>query len=220
MVEWGSISMSAMTYWTEDMISRTGTVVSIPHHFENFDSTPSAATTTSALTLVTLPQYSTFAPLTTPSSMIGAAARDLTATSAPASAALHTSSRSKILRSRTYPTLLPAIADSSFMKKTSGATMPAPVISAEIQRGSASMNSRRASFPIPSAHRTGAPIAGRFSTIHAVSPLSTAVFAASAPAGPPPTTSTSYLFLMHYLQGTEGAYFRADTAARAVLLNG
>jgi len=25
---------------------------------------------------------------------------------------------------------------------------------------------------------------------------------------------------MHYLQGTEGAYFRADTAARAVLLNG
>jgi len=25
---------------------------------------------------------------------------------------------------------------------------------------------------------------------------------------------------MHYLQGTEGAYFRTDTTARAVLLNG
>ena len=75
-------------------------------------------------------------------------------------------------------------------------------------------------MPIPSAQRTGAPIAGRFSTIHAVSPFSTAVFAASAPPGPPPITSTSYLFLIHYLQGAEGAYFRTDSAARAVLLNG
>ena len=35
-------------------------------------------------------------------------------------------------------------------------------MSAEIQRGSGSMNSCSASLPIPSAQRTGAPIAGRF----------------------------------------------------------
>ena len=47
--------------------------------------------------------------------------------------------------------------------------MLAPVISAEIQQGSGSMNSWRASFPIPSAQRTGVPMAGRFSTIQAES---------------------------------------------------
>ena len=83
------------------MISRTGTVVSIPHHFENFDSTPSAAMTTWDLTLVIFPPDSIFAPLTTPSSIIGAHARDLTVTSAPASAAFQTSSRSKNFRSST-----------------------------------------------------------------------------------------------------------------------
>src|SRR5665647_1114332 len=213
------MSISAITYWTELIISRTGTVVSIPHHRENFDSTPSAAMTTSAVTLMTCPQLSSFAPLTNPFSIIGADARVLTAISAPASAAFQTSSRSKIFLSRMYPTLLPANWDSSFIKNPSGATILAPVISAEIQQGSGSMNSWRASFPIPSAQRTGAPIAGRFSTIHAESPFSTAVFAAIAPAGPPPMTRTSYLFFIDNLQGTQRAYFCTDSATRATLLN-
>src|SRR5208283_2640807 len=164
------MSISVMTYCTELMISRTGTVVSMPHHLPNFDSTPSAAITTSAITLETLPQHSSCAPLRRPSCIIGADARVLTYTSAPASAACHTSSRSKILRSRMYPTFPPAIEDSSVISKPSGATMPAPVISAEIQRGSGSINSARASFPIPSAQRTGAPIAGRFSTTTSSAP--------------------------------------------------
>ena len=105
------------------------------------------------------------------------------------------------------------------MTKPSGATMVAPVISAEIQRGSGSMNSRRASLPIPSAQRTGAPIAWRFSTIQAERPFSTAVFAASAPAGPPPMTRTSYLFFMDDLQGSERADLCTDSAAGAVLFD-
>jgi hypothetical protein len=54
----------------------------------------------------------------------------------------------------------------------------------------------------------------------AESPFSAAVLAASAPAGPPPITSTSYLLFIHNLQGTKGADLCTDSAARAVLFHG
>src|SRR5690606_13152758 len=66
-------------------------------------------------------------------------------------------------------------------------------------------NSFRSSLPIPSAHRTGVPMAGRFSMRQTEFPASAAVFAASAPAGPPPMTRMSYLLFMDYLQCSKRA---------------
>ncbi len=63
-------------------------------------------------------------------------------------------------------------------------------------------------------------MAGRFSTIRAESPFSAAVFPASAPAGPPPMMSTSYLLFIDNLQSAERADLCTDSAARAVFLYG
>ncbi len=93
--------MSVITYWAQLIISRRGTVVSSPARRANWASVPSAAMTTSARISAGFPDESTFAPRTAPFSMIGAVALVLTITSAPASAACQTSSRSKTFRSRT-----------------------------------------------------------------------------------------------------------------------
>jgi hypothetical protein len=51
-------------------------------------------------------------------------------------------------------------------------------------------------------------------------PFSTAVFAASAPAGPPPTMRRSYLFFMHSLQGADRAYLCAYATTGTAVLDG
>jgi hypothetical protein len=160
------------------------------------------------------------APLTAPSSRMAPVARVFTYTSAPFEAACQTRSRSKTFRSRTYPTFDPAICCSMVIEAPSGATSRAPLISAEIHRSSGSMNSASTSFPIPSAQRTGAPMAGRFSTRQTEWPAAARSPAATAPPGPPPTTRTSYRLFIGHLQGPEGAGPGADPAAHAGVLHG
>ena len=92
--------MSVSRYCVQLIISRRGTVVSSPAHRANCASVPSAARTTSALISAGVPTDTTFAPWTTPFFMMGAVALVLTSTSAPASAACQTSSRSNTFRSR------------------------------------------------------------------------------------------------------------------------
>ena len=91
-------------------------------------------------------------------------------------------------------------------------------ISADIQRRSGLTNSSRISLLIPSAHRIGVPMAGRFSMRQTEFPASAAVLAAIAPAGPPPTISISYLFFMHNLQCSEGTCPCTDAAGDALPL--
>ncbi len=113
----------------------------------------------------------------------------LTRTSAPAPAARSASTRSNTRRSRMYPR--PPLARTVRVSPSATVVISAWLTSAAIQRGSGSMKGASCAWATPSAQRTGEPISWRFSSSSTESPAWAATWAAVAPPGPAPTTTTS-----------------------------
>ena len=86
------------------------------------------------------------------------------------------------------------------------------VIFSAIQLSSISTNCLSPDSPAASPQRTGYPISLSFSNMQTETPPFAASQAAIEPAGPPPTTTTSYLFCSMGLQYFYGTYFNTEVA--------
>src|SRR3990172_2155325 len=192
--------MFVRRYWSVPVMSPALRSVLIPAHRPTWDSKPSAATTHPASRSTSSSRRFTRTPVTVPSSLSRPTAVAFTQMSAPAFAASFASALSNPSRSRTTPTSLPAYFSSILNEPPFGEMTFAPDTSCATHFLSYAMShSSRKWRAIPSPHRTGEPISWRFSIIRVLQPPFAAHRAAWLPAGPAPTTTTSYFSVISAL---------------------
>src|SRR5881296_635532 len=192
--------MFVSRYWRVPVMSPAFISVFIPAQRPTWLSYPSAATTQPASMLNSSSSRFTRTPVTRPLSRRSPTAVVFTQISAPAFAASLAHALSNASRSRTIPTSFPACFSSILRTFPDGEMIFAPLTSWATHLFSNGIaQSSRKWRATPSPQRTGEPISWRFSIIRVLQPPIAAYRAAELPAGPAPTTTTSYLSAMSAL---------------------
>src|SRR5881296_2908 len=185
--------MFVSRYWRVPVMSPAFISVFIPAQRPTWLSYPSAATTQPASMLNSSSSRFTRTPVTRPLSRRSPTAVVFTQISAPAFAASLAHALSNASRSRTIPTSFPACFSSILRTFPDGEMIFAPLTSWATHLFSNGIaQSSRKWRATPSPQRTGEPISWRFSIIRVLQPPIAAYRAAELPAGPAPTTTTSY----------------------------